>query len=108
MLCSLPVIFNHLIRVYSAETNANAHGIIQGSLDTELSSMGYLQSRALARYLQDHHFSHIYSSDLKRASEVCTHQSNQLLHLVNISDCSTNSSIQSCFIDKHSIRSSVT
>ena len=59
------------IRFFSAETNANAHGIIQGSLDTELSPIGYLQSQALARYFQDHHFSHIYSSDLRRAADVC-------------------------------------
>jgi len=55
---------------FSAETYANANGIIQGSLDTELSNLGYLQSKALGRYLQYHRFSHIYSSDLKRASEV--------------------------------------
>ncbi len=54
----------------SAETHANADGIIQGSIDTELSDIGYLQSKALGRYLQYHRFSHIYSSDLKRASEV--------------------------------------
>jgi broad specificity phosphatase PhoE len=55
---------------FSAETNSNADGIIQGLIDTELSNIGYLQSKALGRYLQYHRFSHIYSSDLKRASEV--------------------------------------
>ncbi len=55
----------------SAETNANADGIIQGLTDTELSTIGYLQSQALGRYVQYHRFSHIYSSNLKRAAEVC-------------------------------------
>jgi len=55
----------------SAETQANSDGIIQGLTDTELSNIGYLQSQALGRYLQHHRFSHIYSSDLKRAAEVC-------------------------------------
>ena len=55
----------------SAETHANADGIIQGLTDTELSHIGYLQSQALGRHLQNHRFSHIYSSDLKRAAEVC-------------------------------------
>lgn len=54
----------------SAETDANADGVIQGLTDTELSNIGYLQSQALGRHLQNHHFSHIYSSDLKRAAEV--------------------------------------
>jgi len=58
-------------KYFSAETDANADGIIQGLIDTKLSNIGYLQSKALGRYLQYHHFSHIYSSDLKRASEVC-------------------------------------
>jgi broad specificity phosphatase PhoE len=58
------------IHCSSAETHANADGIIQGLLDTELSNIGYLQSQAVGRYLEYHRFSHIYSSDLKRASEV--------------------------------------
>ncbi len=60
-------------KFFSAETYANANGIIQGSTDTELSNIGYLQSKALGQYLQYHRFSHIYSSDLKRASEVCSY-----------------------------------
>jgi broad specificity phosphatase PhoE len=59
-----------LLYVLSAETHENADGIIQGLNDTELSNIGYLQSKALGRYLQQHRFSHIYSSDLKRAAEV--------------------------------------
>ena len=60
---------------FSAETNANAEGIIQGLMDTELSTIGCLQAQALGRHLQYHRFSHIYSSDLKRASEVSFHRS---------------------------------
>ena len=66
------MIFIHLCFFFSAETHANADGIIQGLTDTELSNIGYLQSQALGRHLQNHHFSHIYSSDLKRAAEVCS------------------------------------
>lgn len=55
---------------FSAETDANADGIIQGLIDTELSDIGYRQSKALGQRMQDHHFSHVYSSDLKRASNV--------------------------------------
>ena len=57
-------------RLCSAETHANAEGIIQGLVDTDLSNIGYLQSQALGQHLQNHRFSHMYSSDLKRASEV--------------------------------------
>ncbi len=63
--------FIPLFYLLSAETHANAEGIIQGLTDTELSNIGYLQSQALGRHLQNHRFSHIYSSDLKRAAEVC-------------------------------------
>ncbi|CAF3329932.1 unnamed protein product [Rotaria sp. Silwood1] len=59
----------NLTLVRHAETHANAEGIIQGLLDTELSNIGYLQSQALGQYLQYHRFSHIYSSDLKRTTE---------------------------------------
>jgi len=65
--CALALIFFSYV---SAETSANANGIIQGSIDTELSEIGYLQAKAVGRHLQYQHFSHIYSSDLKRASEV--------------------------------------
>ena len=58
---------------FSAETHANAEGTIQGILDTELSSIGYQQSKALGLHLQYHLFTHIYSSDLKRAAEVCSY-----------------------------------
>lgn len=55
---------------FSAETNANAEGTIQGTLDTELSDIGYKQAKVLGQHLQYHRFTHIYSSDLRRASEV--------------------------------------
>ncbi|CAF1263739.1 unnamed protein product [Adineta steineri] len=63
----------NLTLVRHAETHANADGIIQGLSDTELSNIGYLQSQALGRHLQYHRFSHIYSSDLKRAAETARH-----------------------------------
>ncbi len=71
-------------KFFSAETNANADGIIQGAIDTELSNIGYLQSKALGRYLQYHRFSHIYSSDLKRASEVCSFNPLSSINCLNI------------------------
>ena len=43
-------LFFDLINFSSAETDANANGIIQGSIDTELSNIGYLQSKALGQY----------------------------------------------------------
>ncbi|CAF1081375.1 unnamed protein product [Didymodactylos carnosus] len=51
------------------ETPANSEGIIQGQTNTELSAIGYQQARALGKKLQNHRFTHCYSSDLKRASE---------------------------------------
>ncbi|CAM2727246.1 unnamed protein product [Rotaria socialis] len=66
-----------------AETYANAEGIIQGILNTELSNIGCHQSRALGLHLQYHRFTHIYSSDLKRAAETA-----HLIHLLNrVSSC---------------------
>ncbi|CAF4637808.1 unnamed protein product, partial [Rotaria socialis] len=66
-----------------AETYANAEGIIQGILDTELSNIGCHQSRALGLHLQYHRFTHIYSSDLKCAAETA-----HLIHLLNrVSSC---------------------
>ncbi|CAF0902154.1 unnamed protein product [Rotaria sordida] len=59
----------NLTLVRHAATHANAAGTIQGLIDTELSNIGHLQSQALGQYLQYHRFSHIYSSDLKRAAE---------------------------------------
>ncbi|CAF0850786.1 unnamed protein product [Rotaria sp. Silwood1] len=73
----------NLTLVRHAETHANAEGIIQGLLDTELSNIGYQQSKALGRYLQYHHFSHIYSSDLKRSLETAR----QIHQLNRVSSC---------------------
>ncbi|CAF1543879.1 unnamed protein product [Rotaria magnacalcarata] len=73
----------NLTLVRHAETYANAEGIIQGILDTELSNTGYHQSRALGLHLQYHRFTHIYSSDLKRAAETA-----RQIHLLNrVSSC---------------------
>jgi len=73
----------NLTLVRHAETHANADGVIQGLIDTELSNIGYLQSQALGRYLQYHRFSHIFSSDLKRASETVL----QIRSLNQVSAC---------------------
>jgi broad specificity phosphatase PhoE len=59
----------NLTLIRHAETHENSEGIIQGLNDTELSNIGHLQSQALGRYLQHHRFSHIFSSELKRAFE---------------------------------------
>jgi hypothetical protein len=72
-----------LFYLLSAETPANSEGIIQGLTDTELSNIGYLQSQALGKHLQYHRFSHIYASDLKRATEVCPFYSFHFLSLRN-------------------------
>ncbi|CAF1401280.1 unnamed protein product [Rotaria magnacalcarata] len=73
----------NLTLVRHAETHANAEGIIQGLLDTELSRIGYLQAKALGQHLQCHCFSHMYSSDLKRAVETALQ-----IHLFNrVSSC---------------------
>ncbi|CAF4861393.1 unnamed protein product [Rotaria socialis] len=73
----------NLTLVRHAETHANAEGIIQGLLDTELSYIGYLQAKALGRHLQWHRFSHVYSSNLKRAIETA-----RQIHLFNrVSSC---------------------
>ncbi|CAF0760029.1 unnamed protein product [Didymodactylos carnosus] len=60
----------YLTLVRHGETSANAEGIIQGQTNTKLSAIGYQQARALGRNLQNHRFTHCYSSDLERASEI--------------------------------------
>ncbi|UJR25461.1 hypothetical protein I4U23_006808 [Adineta vaga] len=73
----------NLTLVRHAETHANADGIIQGLIDTELSTIGYLQSQALGRHLQYHRFTNIYSSDLKRAAETAR----QIRSLNRVTSC---------------------
>jgi broad specificity phosphatase PhoE len=73
----------NLTLVRHAETHANADGIIQGLTDTELSNIGCLQSQALGRRLQNHCFSHIYTSDLKRAVETAR----QIRSINRVSPC---------------------
>ena len=61
-------------RVYlvrHGETQANRDGVIQGQLDTVLNARGEEQARMVANALGGVGFTRAYSSDLRRASEVC-------------------------------------
>jgi broad specificity phosphatase PhoE len=51
------------------ETEANASGIISGSLDVELTALGSEQAQAAARALAGEPITAIYSSPLRRARE---------------------------------------
>jgi len=79
----------NLTLVRHGETSANADGIIQGQTDTELSPIGYQQSRALGRYLQNHRFTHVYSSDLRRTSETSA-------EIMRLNKLSSTCKIQTC------------
>ncbi len=52
--------------VRHGQTDANANGIVQGWLDTELNEVGIAQAIEVAKNFS-HHIDVIYSSDLKRA-----------------------------------------
>lgn len=54
------------------ETVANAGGIVSGSLDVELTSLGRKQALAAARVLAGEPITAIYSSPLRRAYETAT------------------------------------
>lgn len=54
--------------VRHGETQANADGIFQGHMDTQLNEQGMAQARSVARALKDTHFDAIYASDLARAA----------------------------------------
>jgi broad specificity phosphatase PhoE len=56
--------------VRHGETEHNKSGILQGHLDIPLSSVGIEQARALAKDIGHERFSHAFSSDLLRASQV--------------------------------------
>lgn len=52
------------------ETNENAQRIIQGQMNTQLNQTGREQAEIVAIALKDVKFTHAYTSDLSRASEV--------------------------------------
>ncbi|KAK7497271.1 hypothetical protein BaRGS_00011565 [Batillaria attramentaria] len=54
---------------FSGETAANKDMIIQGHTDVPLSDKGLEQARLVASRLKHEHFTHIFASDLKRASQ---------------------------------------
>lgn len=56
--------------VRHGETDENAQGIVQGQLNTQLNERGRYQAQLLAFVLKDVQFTHAYTSDLSRASEV--------------------------------------
>jgi len=58
-----------LIVVRHGQTVWNSEGRFQGHLDSELTPDGIIQAQGLARRLQTHRFSALYSSDLGRAAE---------------------------------------
>jgi len=63
----MPVEQVYLIR--HGETDWNAEKRWQGSIPTELNSLGYQQARLLAQHLSPISFSAIYASDLPRAHQ---------------------------------------
>ncbi|KAJ7337932.1 hypothetical protein OS493_008091 [Desmophyllum pertusum] len=60
-----PYLFLTLVR--HGETVENKTGILQGQTDTFLSDKGIEQAQLAGSKLCDEHFSHVFSSDLKRA-----------------------------------------
>ena len=57
-----------LFLVRHGETDANAKGIVQGWLDTNLNERGHTQAQAVAEQFNEK-IDAIYSSDLKRATQ---------------------------------------
>lgn len=58
-----------LTLVRHGETLHNKDNVIQGQLDVPLSSIGLEQAELLGKHLQQHKFTHVYSSDLSRAKQ---------------------------------------
>lgn len=56
--------------VRHGETDWNVQGIVQGQIDTELNDEGRRQAEYVGEYLKVIPFTHAYTSDLRRASDV--------------------------------------
>nr|CAB3226515.1 fructose-2,6-bisphosphatase TIGAR-like [Phallusia mammillata] len=60
-----------LMLVRHGQTELNKHGIMQGQIDEPLNDTGRSQAMDLACFLKDEVYTHVFSSDLARASETC-------------------------------------
>lgn len=74
------------------ETDWNAKGIIQGTLNTELNNRGKQQAESCANYLSKENWDLIISSPLSRAKETATIIANKI---------SLNAHIMDEFMEKH-------
>ncbi|GFN75615.1 fructose-2,6-bisphosphatase tigar [Plakobranchus ocellatus] len=59
--------------VRHGETLSNRNKILQGQLDTQLSDIGEEQAKLVGKRLKEHHFTHVFSSDLSRAVNTAQH-----------------------------------
>lgn len=79
ILCTA-LLFNPMtVRVYivrHGETEANATGIMQGHMDTKLNGVGRGQAERAAEALKNINFGIAFSSDLSRAADVSTVDTN--------------------------------
>jgi len=57
-----------LIVVRHGQTAYNLAGLIQGHIDIPLNSRGKIQAEQLGLILREHHFDHVFSSDLSRST----------------------------------------
>jgi len=71
-----------LIIIRHGETLWNVEGKKQGQLNSPLTSLGIKQAKALARRLTEESFTHLYASDLGRASETAEYIANRTNHEV--------------------------
>ncbi|KAK3580673.1 hypothetical protein CHS0354_017951 [Potamilus streckersoni] len=69
MLKRLMMVLFSLTVVRHGETSYNRKAIIQGQTDIPLSSIGVEQARLAGHHLQNERFTHVFSSDLLRASQ---------------------------------------
>lgn len=69
-----------LIIIRHGETVWNVEGRKHGQLDSPLTALGIIQSKALAERLTEESFTTLYSSDLGRAVETAEYISEQINH----------------------------
>jgi len=75
-----------LFLIRHGQTDGNAQGRYQGSMDTHLTEEGRFQARCAKKYLSNVKFSSIYSSPMKRAIETAQIISDGLSHEIKIRD----------------------